>query len=102
VVFEPSNQLTVGTYVRLGENWGFTVRETYEFVESILQQQRYEIHRDLSPFVGSLAFLVNNNGDGKYDYGVALILTLKDLPLARIPLQFDPSQLSSGGTGKNQ
>ena len=29
--FQDSNLVTFGGYLRLGENWGFSVREAYEF-----------------------------------------------------------------------
>lgn len=102
-LFQNSNQLTLGGYVRMGENWGLSVRETYEFETGLLQVQRYELHRDLSAVVGTFGVIVNNNGDGKVNYGVELIFTLKDLPMARLPLNFDPADLASGtGTGKNK
>ncbi len=104
ILFESSNQLTMGAYVRFGDNWGFTVRETYEFERGILQTQRYEVHRDLSSWVASFGFIVNDNGGDKQDIGVALTFTLKDLPLARLPFNLDPSDVSGGGggSGKNR
>ncbi len=96
--FQESNLVTFGGYLRLGENWGFSFREAYEFDDSTLESQRYELHRDLSSWVASLGVVVLNNGGGvntsgdsaTNEYGVILTFTLKDIPGIRIPLALDP------------
>jgi len=45
---------------------------------------------------------VINNGAGKVTYGVALTFTLKDLPQIGLPVSFDPSQLTGGGSKNSQ
>ena len=110
LLFTDSNFLTLSSYLRLGENWGFAVREAYELQNSILQTQSYEIYRDLSSWIASFGLLVRDNGktDQKSqsvnDYGVVLTFSLKDLPQVRLPFSLDPDGLagSGGGTGKNR
>lgn len=97
--FGDSNQLTVGGYYRLNDNWGIGARETYEFETSVLKEQRYELHRDLSSWVATLGVVIGNNGTVN-DYGMALTFTLKDLPQLRLPFNLDPDVLP-GASDKN-
>jgi lipopolysaccharide assembly outer membrane protein LptD (OstA) len=99
-LFLESNLIDFGTYVRLGDHWAFSFRESYEFETSTLESQRYELHRDLSSWVASLGFYVRDNR-GSDDYGVLLTFTLKDLPNVRLPLSLDPDS-SGGGGGKSR
>ena len=100
-VIRDSNQLNFGGYFRMGENWGFSFREQYEFERSTLQSQRYELHRDLSSWVASLGFLARNNG-GVNEFGMLLTFTLKDIPSARLPIALDPEGTTSSSSGKNR
>ncbi len=94
--FEDSSLLGIGGYFRLGDNWGFSFRDRYEFEDNTLQEQRYQIHRDLSSWVASLGFVVRDNSGGDDEYGVLLSFTLKDLPSVNLPFDFDPqSQLGA-------
>jgi hypothetical protein len=99
--FFDSSLLNVGGYFRLGDNWGFSFRELYEFQDNTLETQRYELHRDLSSWVASLGFVVRDNG-GVNDYGLVLTFTLKDIPGVRLPVSLDPEEIVGGGTGKNR
>lgn len=103
--FQDSNLLNFGAYWRVNDNWGVSLSESYEFQDSTLEGQRYELHRDLSSWVASLGFTVRDNGKtGTDDYGVILTFTLKDLPGVRLPVSFDPDSLASGNssTGKSK
>lgn len=108
--FIDSNLLNFGGYFRLGENWGFSFREIYEFETSVLEGQTYQLHRDLSSWVASLGVVVRDNGGVKRttsnsteEFGLILTFTLKDVPGVRIPLSVDPEGLLGGvGTGKNR
>jgi hypothetical protein len=51
----------------------------------MLESQRYELHRDLSSWVASLASSSATTA-GVNDYGVLLTFTLKDLPNVRCRL----------------
>jgi LPS-assembly protein len=98
-LFIDSNMLDVGAYIRLGDHWGFSFRESYEFEDNTLESQRYELHRDLSSWIASLGFVIRDNR-GVEDYGLLLTFTLKDLPNIRLPLSVDPDQ--AGSEGKNR
>jgi len=89
--FQDSSLASVGAYYRVNDNWGLSVREDYEFADNVLQRQRYEIYRDLSSWVASLGFVIQDNGIKK-EYGFLLTFTLKDLPQVSLPLSIDPGQ----------
>ena len=101
--FQDSNLLTFGTYLRINDNWGFSVREQYEVHDHILETQRYELHRDLSSWIASLGFLfgnnhragANNSTKGSSEFGFMLTFTLKDLPQVNIPIGQNPNSGSS-------
>jgi hypothetical protein len=104
VLFQNSSLMDFGGYFRLNDKWGFSFRETYEFRDSLLENQRYELHRDLSSWIASLGVLATNNSSGGKNanqYGVILTFTLKDIPDIKLPISLDPSSLG-GGTGKNR
>lgn len=98
--FQDSSLLNFGGYVRINDNWGVSFRELYEFEDSTLEGQRYELHRDLSSWVASLGFVVQDNR-GVESYGLILTFTLKDVPGLRLPLAFDPADVGGSGQGKN-
>ncbi len=100
-LFLDSNLLSFGGYLRVGDNWGFSFREQYELEDSVLESQRYELHRDLSSWIASLGFLVRDNR-GVSDVGLILTFTLKDLPNIKLPLSFDPDQTTGSGSGRNR
>ena len=100
-LFLDSNLVDFGAYIRMGDNWGFSFRESYEFEDSTLESQRYELHRDLSSWIASVGFTIRDNR-GQEDFGVLLTFTLKDLPNFRLPLSLDPEGLAGGSSGKSQ
>ena len=80
------------------DNWGISGREEYEFADSTLETQVYEIHRDLSSWVASLGLQIQNNGPGSSPhmlYAVLFTLTLKDIPALTVPFNFDPSSIGN-------
>jgi LPS-assembly protein len=89
--FPNSHQIYLQTYYRINDNWGFSIYENYEATIGRFQEQRYIIHRDLSSWVASLGLITRDNGSGKQDVGVQLILTLKDLPRFGLPVDLNPS-----------
>lgn len=99
-LYTDSNFLILSSYLRLSDNWGFSIRESYEFEISRLEQQSYTLHRDLSSWIASFGIHVIDNGAGKTDFGVALTFTLKDLPQVGLPISFDPSSVL-GPSSKN-
>ncbi len=97
--FVNSSLISVGSYYRLNDNWGFSVREDYEATDSTLESQTYQIHRDLSSWIASFGVLIQDNRS-KTEYGVLLTFTLKDMPQVSIPFSFDPSGLAGSSKGK--
>ena len=103
-LFQDSSHLNFGGYFRFDDNWAFSFRETYEFQDSVLEAQRYELHRDLSSWVASLGMIVRDNkgtNKSQTDIGVLLTFTLKDIPNIRLPLALDPTS-GGEGSGKNR
>ncbi len=88
--FVDSSDLTFGTYVRLNENWALSMSDEYEFVTHTVENQLYQVHRDLSSWISSLGLYVRNNGGSNLDFGITLTFTLKDAPQASLPFSFDP------------
>src|ERR1700722_9193426 len=84
-----SSELSFYTYLRLNENWGFSLFEDYEFKTGMINQQTYAIHRDLSSWVGALGLNITNNGSGKHQVALVLTFTLKDLPRFGLPINLD-------------
>ena len=100
--FPNSNLVSFGGYYRVNDNWAFSFRDQYEFNDSVLENQVYQVHRDLSSWVASLGLSVRDNR-GVNEVGVLVTFTLKDLPNIRIPFSLDPNAISSGsGSGKNR
>jgi hypothetical protein len=67
-------------------------------VNSTLQNEVYEIHRDLSSWIASLGVQVENNGPGSNPrilYAFMFTLTLKDIPSVSLPFDFDPSSIGN-------
>ena len=87
--YQDTSEISFYTYLRLNDNWGFSLFEDYQFKTGIVNQQTYAIHRDLSSWVGSLGFNITNNGAGKTQIAVVLSFTLKDLPRFGLPLKLD-------------
>ncbi len=99
--FTNNSQLDFYAYFRVNDNWGFSFYEQYEFESSVLQYQRYLLHRDLSSWVASIGAQVRDNQGGDTDYGLLFILSLKDAPQVTLPFAFDnatsPMQPNSNG-----
>jgi LPS-assembly protein len=89
-----TNLLTAGATVRLGDDWTFSVDEQFHAASGRLEYQRYELHRDLSSWVGSLGWGVWDRGVRR-DVSFYLMFSLKDFPRAQIPLKVQPSSGSS-------
>ncbi|HEX7193391.1 MAG TPA: hypothetical protein VF207_00375, partial [Chthoniobacterales bacterium] len=83
------SEISFYTYLRLNDNWGFSIYEDYAFKTGLLNQQTYAIHRDLSSWVAALGLNIRNNGSGKESIAVVLSFTLKDLPRFGFPLSLN-------------
>ncbi|HEX4084520.1 MAG TPA: hypothetical protein VHY22_06415, partial [Chthoniobacteraceae bacterium] len=96
--FENGNLFDVGLYCRINDNWSISSRDEYEFTNSTLENQVYQIHRDMSSWVASLGIQVENNGPGSNPrmlYALLFTMTLKDIPSATLPFNFDPGSIDS-------
>jgi LPS-assembly protein len=98
--FTNSSLINLGAYYRLDDNWAISAREEYEAVGNLLENQVYEVHRDLSSWVASLGFIIRDSGTGSNEYGVLLTFTLKDFPAISLPISLDPQ--GEGISGKNK
>jgi len=92
--FEDSSLVTLNTYSRLNENWGFGMIQRYEIDDSTLEVQQYSLHRDLTSWTASLGALFRDNR-GDQEFGIIFSLTLKAFPQVTIPLQLDPGSNSN-------
>ena len=96
--FQSDNLLDTGIYYRFNDNWSISTRDEYQFVDNTLQNQVYEIHRDLSSWIASFGVQVENNGPGSNPrilYAVMFTMTLKDIPSTTLPFDFDPSSIGN-------
>jgi hypothetical protein len=93
---QDASELSFYTYLRLNDNWGFSLYEDYDFKAGTLNQQTYTIHRDLSSWVAALGLNIRNNGSGKESVVVYLSFTLKDLPRFGFPLNLSVGSALGG------
>ena len=89
-----TNLLTAGATLRLGDDWTFSVDEQFHAASGRLEFQRYELHRDLSSWVGSLGWGVWDRGVRR-DVSFYLMFSLKDFPRAQVPFRVQPSSGNS-------
>ena len=98
--FQSQNLVDLGFYYRINDNWSIQTRDEYQFTNNTIQNQVYEIHRDLSSWIASVGFQVEDNGPGSSQrllYAILFTMTLKDIPSATIPFSYDPDSVA----GKN-
>jgi LPS-assembly protein len=84
-----SSELSFYTYLRMNDNWGFSIYEDYEFKTGMVNQQTYAIHRDLSSWASAIGLNITNNGSGKRQIALVVTFTLKDLPRFGLPINLD-------------
>lgn len=102
-IFVDSNRLQSRVFTRFNDNWGFSMNHVYEFDDSTMEYQSYNIHRDLASWSVSFGGLIRDNRDGerKKEYGLVLTFTLKDLPQVSFPFNIDPNPQGTGGSESN-
>src|SRR4029453_15580472 len=88
--FQDSSLFVVGGYYRLNDNWGVGVQEQYEATTGLLEEQRYSVSRDLTPWVGPFGGVIRDNS-GVKEYGLLFTVTLKAFPKFGFDLNFDPT-----------
>ena len=94
--FADSSLITSRIFLRLNENWGFTMNHIYEATDHQLEFQSYSLSHDLSSWVVSVGGLVRSIND-THDFGVVLTFSLKDFPQVTFPLDLDPNPAGRGG-----
>ncbi len=94
--FVDSNLYSLGTYTRLGENWGFSTSHRFESTDNTLEIQQYQIHRDLSAWTASFGGIIRDSRRGDEEWGVVMSFTLKAFPRITLPIDLQP-----GGFGSN-
>ncbi|MCF6311906.1 MAG: hypothetical protein L3J39_05595 [Verrucomicrobiales bacterium] len=94
--FVDSNQLSVGTYTRLGDNWGFSTMHRFEATDSTLEIQQYQIHRDLAAWTASFGGILRDNRGGTNEWGVVMSFTLKAFPTVSLPIDLMPGSFVGG------
>ncbi len=88
-LFEESNLVSLYSYTKLTENWGFSTSHRYEFEDSTMEWQQYSLHRDLSSWTAAVGAMVRDNR-GDEEYGFVFTLSLKDFPQVSLPLSILP------------
>ena len=97
--FTDDSQLNFSAYWRVNDNWSVSLYEQYEFNTGIMQYQRYFINRDLTSWVASLGAEVRDNMGGDQEFGLLLMMTLKDAPELSFTLPFSPDADSQEPAG---
>ncbi len=90
-LFENSNLLDLRAYVRLGDRWGLSARQRYEFDDGTLEFQQYSVHYDLNSWTAGLGAIIADHRSGEDEYGIVLTLTLKDFPSLSVPIGLTPT-----------
>jgi LPS-assembly protein len=96
------SQINFSAYWRINDNWSVSLYEQYEFNSKIMQYQRYFINRDLTSWVASLGAEVRDNLGGDQEFGLLLMMTLKDAPEISFTLPFSPDADSQEPAGAIQ
>jgi len=89
--FNDSSLLSLSTYFRLSESWGFSSVHRFEAEDSTLEMQGYTLHRDLTTWTASFGALIVKNEGVEDQVGVVLSFTLKDFPSVYVPLDLNPN-----------
>lgn len=92
--FVDSNQLSLGTYTRLSDNWGFSTSHRFEASDSTLEIQQYQIHRDLAAWTASFGGILRDNRGGTNEWGVVMSFTLKAFPTVSLPIDLQPGSFA--------
>jgi lipopolysaccharide export system protein LptA len=94
--FLDSSQISLTTYTRLGENWGFSTVHRFEASDNTLEIQQYQVHRDLAAWTASFGGIVRDNRGGDDEWGVVMSFTLKAFPRVTLPIDLQPGTLLGG------
>ncbi|HEX8373234.1 MAG TPA: LPS assembly protein LptD [Chthoniobacterales bacterium] len=92
--FANSSLVSLSAYYQIDPNWAVSLNERYELEDSVLESQRYTLHRDLTSWIASVSAVIRDNRGGKEDVGLFLTFTLKDLPNLNLNFNVDPGSTS--------
>ncbi len=81
-----SNRLELEAFYRLNERWGFGFYNRWEFEDSTLELQQYNIHYDFDSWVASVGFFHRDNRR-RDEFGISLNFGLKDFPSLALPIK---------------
>lgn len=83
-----SNHVSLETYSRFRENWGFGTLHELEMDDGTLEFEQYSLHHDMGNWVASVGF---NHRDNRLEeeFGVIFSLSFKELPGADAPIEFN-------------
>lgn len=84
-ILRDSNLISFETYTRLNEEWGLGTFHRFEFEDSTLELQRYELHHDFDSFVASIGVFHRNNRV-EDEFGISFGFGLKEIPSLSLPI----------------
>ena len=99
--FQDSDLLYGSARLRINDDWAISAQESFEMRTKQPLYQRYSIDRSLRSWIASLSLLIFER-NSQNDISVLFTLSLKDLPIVRLPMIFDPSASASASNVKNQ
>jgi hypothetical protein len=99
--FQDSDLLYGSARLRINDDWAISAQESFEMRTKQPLYQRYSIDRSLRSWIASLSLLIFER-NSQNDISVLFTLSLKDLPIVRLPMIFDPSASASSSNVKNQ
>ena len=90
-ILEDSDLLDFRTYYRIGDRWGLSARQRYEFDDGTLEFQQYSLHYDLNSWTAGIGALIADHRSAEDEFGLVFTLTLKDFPALSVPVGITPS-----------
>ncbi|MDC0048691.1 hypothetical protein OAL09_05055 [Verrucomicrobia bacterium] len=90
-ILEDSDLLDFRTYYRIGDRWGLSARQRYEFDDGTLEFQQYSLHYDLNSWTAGIGALIADHRSTEDEFGLVFTLTLKDFPSLSVPVGITPS-----------
>jgi len=81
---------------RFDENWSFRTSHYFDLNSGEVKEHVYTVQRDLRSWTAALAFRVRDTYEGKQDYGVSLMLSLKAWPRTRSEASFETYSTLNG------
>ncbi len=99
--FRNSNEIGLGLYWRIDENWAASTRHVFEAEDSTLDYQEYSLYRDLTAWRMAFTTQIRDNRGGEDEYLFFLTLTLKAFPDTKVPVGYNPGTEQPLSLGQN-